>query len=97
MGTALDWLISTPARSALSLAMSKEPNATGRHFGTINARMLVVFCCAVVLTMPTLSGHVSCRRFPILETLRWRFSDPDWAAAVVRQPRRTDGIVEVPV
>jgi hypothetical protein len=36
------------------------------------------------------------RKFSLLNTFRWLFSDPDWAAAVVRRPRRTDGLVEVP-
>ena len=40
-------------------------------------------------------GHVSRRRFPLVHTFRWLFSDPDWAARVARRPRRTDGIVEV--
>lgn len=45
--------------------------------------------------MGTLSTHTRTRRFPLLPMFRWLFSDQDWAAAVVRQPRRTDGIVEV--
>ena len=52
--------------------------------------MLAFVMCAHVQV-----EQVDVRRFPILKTLRWRFSDPDWAAAVVRQPRRTDGIYEV--
>ena len=35
------------------------------------------------------------RRFPLLNTVRWLFSCEQWAAAVPRKPRRTDGLVEV--
>lgn len=38
---------------------------------------------------------VTHRRFPLLNTVRWLFSCEQWAAAVARKPRRTDGLVEV--